>query len=97
MGQEFSITYERVSEISKNLRKNADSMLNILEEVTERINSVHSNYWESSAATEHLNQYNTLKLKYDAFYQEVIKMADFLDNAVSANQEADTSVQNAIG
>lgn len=92
---EFSITFEEVAEISKRLRNHADRMQNILEDVTSKINLVHSDAWQSAAATSHLDEYNVLKSKYQSFYGEVIKCADFLDDAVEASKATDASVQNA--
>lgn len=92
---EFSITFEEVASISKKLRTHADKMRNILEDVTSKVNSVHADAWQSAAATSHLEEYNTLKTKYQSFYGEVIKCADFLDEAVEASRQTDTNIQNA--
>lgn len=92
---EFSITFEEVASISKKLRTHADKMRNILEDVTSKINSVHADAWQSAAATSHLDEYNALKTKYQSFYGEIIKCADFLDETVEASKQTDTSIQNA--
>ena len=92
----FSITLEEVSEISKKLKGHADKMQNILEDVTSKINTVHADVWQSAAATTHLDEYNALKSKYQTFYGEIIKIAEFLDNTVSSTSSNESIIQNAI-
>ncbi len=92
--KEFDITYDEVEQIAKDLRARADKMQAILDDVTSKVNEVHSEAWHSSAAEAHLAEYNTLKSKYANFYEKVIACADFLDNAVKAGREVDASIQN---
>ena len=91
--REFDITYDEVEEIAKKLRAAADKMQAILDDVTVKVNDVHSEAWHSSAAEVHLSEYNTLKSKYSAFYEKVNSCADFLDNAVKAGREIDAGLQ----
>ncbi|MBQ9834417.1 MAG: WXG100 family type VII secretion target [Bacilli bacterium] len=92
----FSITLEQVAEIAKKLKKHADKMQNILEDVTSKINTVHADVWQSAAATTHLDQYNDLKSKYQSFYDEIIKIAKFLDDIVSGTISTEINIQNAL-
>ena len=94
--KEFDITYDEVEEIAKQLRAKADKMQAILDDVTTKVNEVHTDAWHSSAAEVHLNEYNTLKSKYAAFYEKVNSCADFLDNAVKAGREIDAGIQGHI-
>ena len=94
--KEFDISYDEVESIARELRAKADKMQAILDDVTVKINEVHSEAWHSSAAEAHLNEYNTIKNKYVNFYEKVNACADFLDAAVKAGREVDAGVQNQI-
>ena len=94
--REFDISYDEVEQIAKDLRAKADKMQAILDDVTSKVNEVHSEAWHSSAAEIHFNEYNVLKSKYADFYEKVKNCADFLDNAVKAGREIDTSIQNQV-
>lgn len=93
---EFNITFEEVERIAKDLRSRADKIQAILDDVTSKINSVHNDAWQSSAAETHLNEYNVLKAKYASFYEKVIDCAGFLEDAAKAGRETDTGIQNAL-
>ncbi len=92
--KEFDISYDEVENIAKELRAKANKIQAILDDITSKVNSVHTEAWHSSAAENHLNDYNALKSKYANFYEKVNACADFLDNAVKAGREIDASVQH---
>ena len=93
--KEFDISYDEVEKIAGDLRSKAEKMKSILEDITLKVNEVHSEAWHSSAAEIHLNEYNTLKSKYSAFYEKVISCADFLDKAVIAGREIEAGITNS--
>ena len=92
--KEFDISYDEVENIAKELRAKANKIQAILDDITSKINGVHTEAWHSSAAENHLSDYNALKSKYANFYEKVNACADFLDNAVKAGREIDASVQH---
>ena len=92
--KEFDISYEEVEKIASDLRSRADKMQAILDDITLKVNEVHSEAWHSSAAEVHLNEYNSLKSKYAVFYDKVISCADFLDKAVTAGREIESGIAN---
>lgn len=93
---EFSITFEEVEKIAADLRARANKMQAILDDVTSKINAVHNDSWQSSAAETHLNEYNVLKSKYASFYEKVIDCAEFLEQAAKAGRETDSGIQSAL-
>ena len=93
---EFNISFEEVEKIAKDLRDRANKIQAILDDVTSKIDAVHNDAWQSSAAETHLNEYNVLKSKYSSFYEKVIDCASFLEDAAKSGRETDTGIQNAL-
>ena len=94
--KEFDISYDEVENIAKELRARADKLQSILDDVTVKVNEVHNNAWQSNTAEMQLNEYNTLKSKYSAFYDKIKACADFLDNTVKSGREVDLGVQKEV-
>ena len=92
--REFDISFDEVEKIASDLRSRAEKMKSILDDITVKVNEVHSDAWHSSAAEVHLNEYNALKSKYSSFYEKVKGCAEFLDKAVTAGREIEAGLNN---
>ena len=93
--REFDISYDEKEKIASDLKSRAEKMKAILDDITLKVNEVHSEAWHSSAAEVHLNEYNTLKSKYASFYEKVTACAEFLDKAVAAGREIEAGITSS--
>ena len=93
--REFDISFDEVEKIASDLRSRAEKMKAILDDITLKVNEVHSEAWHSSAAEVHLSEYNVLKGKYASFYEKVNSCADFLDKAVTAGRELEAGITSS--
>ena len=90
--KEFDISYDEVEKIAEQLRTKSSKLKSILDDISTKINEVHTQAWNSAAAENHLREYNSLKAKYANFYEKVTNCADFLDKAVAAGRELEIGI-----
>ena len=93
---EFSITYEEVLNISTSMKSAADKMSDILADVSNKMNEVYGEAWQSSASETHMGEFKRIEARFQDFYGKVQDCAQYLDKVVELNRQADQTIQNAI-
>ena len=74
------------------LRENVNNMQATLDEATQTINGTAAS-WESAAAENLRNRYESLSAKFSDFYTAINNYATFLDNTAGSYEAADKKIE----
>lgn len=88
----ISIETNEVKNKAELMKSKADTIKNILEDVTKKTNEIPSSL-KGKAADSFMNQYNNLKSNFSNFYDKIIEHANLLINAANSYDEADKSLE----
>lgn len=92
---DIEISAQELKQRATNMRTAVGFMKESLE-TANNVMSRTSESFESSAADAFRAQYNQLKSKFDLFYEEMTKYADFIDKKAAVSYEdVDTAIKNA--
>ena len=88
------ISYEQVNTIASQISQGAKRMQEILNETSQKMESVNQeDTWKSNAAGELYTKYKELSAKFENFYTAVENYSKFLTNTVETYQAADQAIQ----
>lgn len=88
----FQMTYEQVEALVSQLTKYADAIREELDRVTIASSNVTADEWKGKAAESYKNTFDTLRPKFDLFYNQIIECVNYLNTALGKNKDADTQV-----
>ncbi len=78
------------------VKKNADEIMNIFNDVDSTMNQLYGANWESSGADNAKDRYNEIRKNYEVFYNRVVTMRNHIYNVTAANEEADAQASNTV-
>lgn len=88
----FSMTYQEVETAVAQLTRYADAIREELDRVTIASATVTADEWRGKAAESYKNTFDTLRPKFDIFYNQIMECVTYLNTAMGKNQEADAQV-----
>lgn len=88
----FKMTYQEVETTVYQLTKYADAIREELDRVTIASSKVTAEEWKGKAADAYKNSFDTLRPKFDLFYNQIIECVNYLNIALGKNKEVDIQV-----
>lgn len=92
MENKFSMTYQEVEATVNQLSKLAEAIRDELDQVTNYSSRITGDFWKGKAEEAYKNTFDTLRPKFDAFYNQIIECINYLNTAMGKNQSTDTQV-----
>ena len=92
----FKMTYQEVENTVSQLTKYADAIREELDRVTVASANVTADEWKGKAAESYKNTFDTLRPKFDLFYNQIIECVNYLNTAMGKNKDADTQVSGTF-
>ena len=92
-----NINYEQMRATADSLRTSSNRLESIFAEVDNEMGKIGADEtWKSRGATEFINKFNSLKVKFPDFVQKIKDFANYIDSTVERDISADTKIgQNA--
>ena len=88
----FSMTYKEVEATVSQLSKLAEAIKEELDRVTIASANITGDVWKGKAAESYKNAFDTLRPRFDLFYNQIIECVNYLNTAMGKNQDTDTQV-----
>lgn len=88
----FSMTYKEVEETVAQLTRYADTIKEELDRVTIASANITGDAWRGQAAESYKNAFDTLRPKFDLFYNQIMECVTYLNRAMGKNQDTDSQV-----
>lgn len=92
----FRMTYQEVENTVSQLTRYADAIREELDRVTIASSNVTADEWRGKAAESYKNTFDTLRPKFDLFYNQIMECVNYLNTAMGKNQAADTQVSGTF-
>lgn len=95
--QEFAEkNYEGARNCANNIKKDADEIMSIFDEVDATMKQLYGDNWKSTGAEDAHARYNELRKNYEVFYNDVVQMHTDIHTVTKANEEADAAASQTI-
>lgn len=92
----FKMTYQEVENTVAQLTRYADAIREELDRVTIASSNITADEWRGKAAESYKNTFDTLKPKFDMFYNQIMECVNYLNTAMGKNQETDAQVSGTF-
>ncbi len=88
--------YEQAVGYADAIKKNADNIQGIFNELDNIMNILYGENWQSSGAANAHERYEQINNYYQVFYDDVVSMQKHVYTVTGRNQEADAAASNVI-
>ena len=78
------------------VKANADNIMGIFNDIDGVMNNLYGANWQSTGADSARDRYNTIRKKYEVFYEKVLSMKNHIYNVTAANEQADNAASQTI-
>ena len=88
--------YGAARSYASSVKKNADNILGIFNDVDSVMNNLYGNNWQSCGADDAKARYDQIRRNYEVFYDKVVAMQIHINTVTEANEEADAAASQTI-
>lgn len=88
--------YEGARSYANSIKKNADNIMGIFDDIDSTMNSLYGQNWASAGAEEAQARYQEIRRNYEVFYDRVVKMQQHINAVTAANEAADAQASQDI-
>lgn len=84
--------YDQAFNLAQTIESDANDMLEVFNNIDKSMTELFGENWQSSGADVSNGRYSELRKNYEAFYNKVIAMVDYIATITNNNIDTDKSV-----